>query len=139
VDPSYAPKFKPEISLESLESLDIRTAYIAEAMTVDVEVEVRRGDQVRMRKKALLKMKVDIGTESRIIVSDIVPIMDAESAVGKKIMIVANTPKEVVAGHNSHGRVITGHNYDPTPMAHSFRDILPGAGKLPPGSQYTSN
>ncbi len=33
------------------------------------------------------------------------------------------------------GIVLTGLNYDPTPMPRSFKLILPGLGRLPPGSQ----
>lgn len=35
----------------------------------------------------------------------------------------------------SAGLVLTGFNYDPTPMPRSFKVILPGLGRLPPGSQ----
>jgi hypothetical protein len=33
------------------------------------------------------------------------------------------------------GALLTGFNYDPTPMPRSFKVILPGLGRLPPGSQ----
>lgn len=109
-------------------------------------------------------MQVDIGCEQRTIVSECKYVMDVEDAVGKKVLIVANVPPTEVNGIKSHGEhtvhrceflitsvfynlrlifvaillagvVLTGFNYDPTPMPRSFKVILPGLGRLPPGSQ----
>lgn len=107
---------------------------------------------------------MDIGCEQRTIVSECKYVMDVEDAVGKKVLIVANVPPTEVNGIKSHGEhtvhrceflitsvfynlrlifvaillagvVLTGFNYDPTPMPRSFKVILPGLGRLPPGSQ----
>lgn len=127
---------KPEITLDALNTLDLRVAYIKEARPISVDVTVTRGDQTRTRKKEVLELEVDIGTETRTIVTDIVHIMDAESAVGKKLLICANVEPTIEFGRPSHGKVIMGTNYDPTPMPRSFKEVLPGTGSLPPGSSY---
>ncbi|KAH9548511.1 hypothetical protein CY35_11G090700 [Sphagnum magellanicum] len=124
------PAIKPEIQFSAFEAVDIRTD--AKAVN-DEEMSAKRGKPTLSRK--FLELTVDIGCETRVVVSECKYVMDVEDAVGRKVLLVANVPPTEILGLHSHGIVLTGLNYDPTPMPRSFKLILPGLGRLPPGSQ----
>jgi len=128
------PAVKPEVDPAVFQSLDIRVGLITDAKPVqDAEMTAKRGKPTPSRK--CLQLTVDIGCEQRTIVSECKYVMDVEDAVGKKVLFVANLPPTEVNGVMSHGMLLTGFNYDPTPMPRSFKVILPGLGRLPPGSE----
>lgn len=52
-------------------------------------------------------MQVDIGCETRTIVSECKYVMDVEDAVGKKVLVVANVSPTDILGIRSHGKMIT--------------------------------
>lgn len=128
------PAVKPEIDISAFSAVDLRVGLITDAKAVpDIETTLRRGKPTDSRK--YLQLTVDIGCETRTVVSECKYVMDVEDAVGKKVLFVANVPPAEIYGLKSHGLVLTGFNYDPTPMPRSFKLILPGLGRLPPGSQ----
>eukprot|EP00929_Paragymnodinium_shiwhaense_P110023 TRINITY_DN7670_c0_g1_i2.p1 TRINITY_DN7670_c0_g1~~TRINITY_DN7670_c0_g1_i2.p1 ORF type:complete len:250 (-),score=60.67 TRINITY_DN7670_c0_g1_i2:232-981(-) len=133
----HVPSLKPEVTLESAQALDIRAADVKAASEVMAEVEVEHNGVMRKRKKRFLKLLLDVGSDERVIVTDLLLTMDAESAVGKALLIVANVPPELVAGQPSHGRVLLGDNYDPAPMPSSFRRQLPEPAHLPAGASIS--
>ncbi|BBN11691.1 hypothetical protein MPTK1_5g14020 [Marchantia polymorpha subsp. ruderalis] len=134
VSRTACPAVKPEVDVSTFESLDIRVGLITDAKAVaDPEMSAKRGVPTMSRKH--LQLTVDIGCEERIVVSECKYVMDVEDAVGKKVLFVANVPPCEVLGITSHGMLLTGFNYDPTPMPRSFKVILPGLGRLPPGSE----
>ncbi|KAG0618395.1 hypothetical protein M758_4G060300 [Ceratodon purpureus] len=128
------PAVKPEIDPSVFESVDVRVGLITDAKPVqDAEMTAKRGKPTMSRK--FLQLTVDIGCEQRTVISECKYVMDVEDAVGKKVLFVANLPPTEIDGIMSHGALLTGFNYDPTPMPRSFKVILPGLGRLPPGSQ----
>lgn len=134
VDRKACPTVKGEVALAQFEALDIRVGLVTDAKSIpDKEMTEKRGKPTMSRK--YLELKVDIGCEVRTVVSECKYVMDVEDAVGKKVLVVANVPPATIEGIQSHGVLLTGLNYDPTPMPRSFKLILPGLGKLPPGSQ----
>ncbi|GJP44683.1 hypothetical protein CLOM_g4046 [Closterium sp. NIES-68] len=134
VDRAACPAVKAEVPLSALDALDLRVGVVVDAKTVpDAEMTAKRGKPTDSR--TLLQVKVDIGGEERVVVSPCRYVMDVEDAVGKKVLIVINVPPAEINGIQSHGVILTGFNYDPTPMPRSFKVILPGLGRLPPGSQ----
>lgn len=136
VDRSACPSVKDEVPRENFEALDIRVGLVTDAKPVpDKEMTEKRGKQTSSRR--YLELKVDIGCETRTVVSECKYVMDVEDAIGKKVLLVANVPPATIEDIQSHGVILTGLNYDPTPMPRSFKLILPGLGKLPPGSQIT--
>lgn len=133
-DRTSCPAVKPEVDTATFESLDIRVGLITDAKPVhDADMTAKRGKPTLSRK--YLQLMVDIGCEQRTVVSECKYVMDVEDAVGKKVLFVANVPPTEVCGITSHGLLLTGFNYDPTPMPRSFKVILPGLGRLPPGSE----
>ncbi|CAI5460068.1 unnamed protein product [Closterium sp. Yama58-4] len=134
VDRAACPPVKAEVPLSALDAVDLRVGVIVDAKTVpDAEMTAKRGKPTDSR--TLLQVKVDVGGEERVVVSPCRYVMDVEDAVGKKVLIVVNVPPTEISGIRSHGVILTGFNYDPTPMPRSFKVILPGLGRLPPGSQ----
>ncbi|KAL2645415.1 hypothetical protein R1flu_013002 [Riccia fluitans] len=134
VSRTACPPVKPEVNLSTFESVDIRVGIITDAKAVDdPEMTAKRGVPTKSRK--YLQLTVDIGCEERVVVSECKYVMDVEDAVGKKVLFVANVPPTEILGLRSHGMLLTGFNYDPTPMPRSFKVILPGLGRLPPGSK----
>eukprot|EP00270_Netrium_digitus_P002688 TRINITY_DN1305_c0_g1_i2.p1 TRINITY_DN1305_c0_g1~~TRINITY_DN1305_c0_g1_i2.p1 ORF type:complete len:248 (-),score=44.10 TRINITY_DN1305_c0_g1_i2:137-859(-) len=133
VDVKSCPAVKPEIPASVFHSVDLRVGVVRSAKPViDRELSRKRGQPMFSRK--FLQLEVDIGCEKRNVVSECKFVMDVEDAVGKKVLFVANVPPETVEGTQSHGFILSGLNYDPTPMPRSFKVILPGFGRLPPGS-----
>lgn len=131
---SHIPEFRPQVSLDAAAAIDLRVGDVTAASEVEVEVEIEHKGVMRKRRKRFLKLHLDLGAEERVIVTDLLRTLDAESAVGTSLIIVANVPPETVAGHASHGRVLLGENYDPAPMPSTFRRQLPEPAQLPAGA-----
>eukprot|EP00250_Pteridium_aquilinum_P016468 c23116_g1_i2 orf=76-696(+) len=134
VDRAACPSVKAEIDPSAFSAVDLRVGLITDAKPVlDPEISAKRGKPTDSRR--YLELTVDIGCETRTVVSECKYVMDVEDAVGKKVLVVSNVPPVEILGIKSHGLLLTGFNYDPTPMPRSFKVILPGLGRLPPGSQ----
>ncbi|MCO5615150.1 hypothetical protein L7F22_069439 [Adiantum nelumboides] len=134
VDRTACPSVKADIDPATFSNVDLRVGLITGAKAVlDPEMSAKRGKPTDSRRH--LELTVDIGCETRTVVSECKYVMDVEDAVGKKVLVVANVPPTEILGIKSHGFILTGLNYDPTPMPRSFKVILPGLGRLPPGSQ----
>lgn len=126
------PPFKSEVSMESLHGLDIRAATISFAETVpDPE-----HDNKPSRK--YLKLKLQMGLETRTIISAIRAIYDVEEAVGKKVLVVANVPKETIMGIESHGKLLTASNPTKEPIPRTLRTVMLKPGNLPSGSTISA-
>eukprot|EP00899_Mesostigma_viride_P024642 jgi/Mesvir1/5362/Mv15445-RA.1 len=135
VDLSALPPLKPDISEEELLSVDLRVGVVVHAdLLKDPEASAKRGQPTDSRTH--LKLEVNIGGEERTIVAAIRYVWDKEDAVGKKVLVAVNVPKKTVLGVESHGIIMSGLNFDPTPMPRTYKVIMPGLGKLPAGSQF---
>jgi methionyl-tRNA synthetase len=87
---------KPEISVNTLEKIDLRVATIVHAQPVP-------------RSKHLLELKVDVG-EERTIVAGIGGSYEPQDLIGKQVVIVANLKPAKLMGILSQGMVLTaGH------------------------------
>lgn len=118
---------KSEISLEGLESVDIRSGVVLMADLISDPEH----DNKPSRK--YLKLLVDVGFERRQIISGIRSLFDPEDVIGKSLMVVVNTKVEEILGLPSHGRILIANHYSKKPMPRSLRTVLQKVG-LPPGS-----
>jgi methionyl-tRNA synthetase len=107
-----APTFKPEISYEDFEKIDLRVAKVLEAEMVP-------------KSSKLLKMKIDIG-EERVIVAGMGKDYKPEEIVGKMIVVVANLKPTKLMGVESRGMLLATDTADGLTLL-SF-DRLPEAG-----------
>ena len=87
-----APVFKPEISFEDFDKIDLRIARVLEAEPVP-------------KSSKLLKLKIDLG-EERVIVAGMGKDYKPEEIVGKMIVVVANLKPTKLMGVESQGMLL---------------------------------
>ena len=89
---------EPEfITIDDLAKLDLRVGIITEAEKVE------NADK-------LLKLSVDIGTETRTICAGMAPYYEPEYMIGKQVIIVANLKPRKIRGIVSHGMMLAAGN-----------------------------
>jgi methionyl-tRNA synthetase len=93
------PPAKDTVSFDDFTKLDIRTATVLEAEKVPKTTK-------------LLKLKVDCGLDTRIIVSGIAEFFEPESLIGKQISIIANLEPRKIKGIESKGMILTAEDKD---------------------------
>ncbi len=104
------------IDFESFTKIDLRVVEILSAEPLP-------------KSKKLLKLTVDVGGETRVVVSGIKMHYEPESLVGKKVILVANLKPAKIMGVESHGMILAGSHQD-------FLEI-PSLDKLPSGSKVS--
>lgn len=93
---SFEP-VKDEISFEDFTKLDIRIGTILEA------------EKVKKAKK-LLQLKVDVGFETRTIVSGIAEHYEPQDVIGKKVTVLLNLAPREIRGVKSEGMILMAEN-----------------------------
>ncbi len=99
---SYPP-LKDEITIDDVMKLDLRIGTVIEAENVP-------------KSKKLIKLIVDIGSETRQIVAGIASAYEAADLVGKQIAIVANLKAAKLFGIESQGMLLAASNEEEGPM-----------------------
>jgi len=92
---------KAEITFDDFTRMDLRTGTILEAEKVP-------------KTKKLLKMQVDLGFETRTIVSGIAEYFEPEVLPGKKVLVLANLAPRKIKGIESQGMILLSENPDGT-------------------------
>jgi methionyl-tRNA synthetase len=92
--PPFAP-LKEQVTIDDFGKLDLRVGLILHAEKV-------------AKSKKLLKLDIDIGFETRTILSGISLHYTPEELVGKKVMVVANLKPATLMGVESHGMILAG-------------------------------
>lgn len=87
------PELKPEIVYDEFAKLDLRTGKILSAE------KVKKTDK-------LMKLEVDLGFETRTIVSGIAEHFSAEDLTGKQVVVVANLAPRKMKGIESKGMIL---------------------------------
>ena len=95
---TYVPA-KPEITYDDFSKLDLRTGVIREAERVP------KADK-------LLKLSVDLGFETRTIVSGIAEHFEPEALVGQRVVVVANLAPRKLRGIESQGMILSAEDAD---------------------------
>jgi methionyl-tRNA synthetase len=90
---------KPEIQYDDFAKLDFRVG------TVTACEKVEKADK-------LLKLTVDLGSETRTIVSGIAQYYKAEEMVGKQVVLVVNLAPRKMKGIESQGMILTAEEKD---------------------------
>ena len=93
---AYEP-IKETITFDDFSKLDIRTGVILEA------------EKVKKTKK-LLKLKIDIGSEQRTVVSGIAEFYDPEKIIGQEVLLLANLAPRKLRGIESQGMILMAEN-----------------------------
>ena len=105
------------VSFSDWSKIDLRVAEILE-----VE-EVKGADK-------LLKLKIDLGTETRTIVAGIKPYYAKEELEGKRIIVFVNLEQRKIKGITSEGMLLAASNDD-----HSEVKLLQPDGAIELGSR----
>ena len=87
------------VSFSDWEKLDIRVAEILE-----VE-EIKGADK-------LYKLKIDLGTETRILVAGLKPYYTKDELEGRKVIVFTNLEPRTIKGIKSQGMVLAAVNED---------------------------
>lgn len=96
----YEP-LSEEITYEDFIKSDLRTGVIVQAETVP-------------KSKKLLRLQVDLGFETRQILSGIAEYVSVEEALGKSVVVVANLKPRKMLGLDSQGMILMASNPDGT-------------------------
>ena len=81
------------VDMDDFQKLDLRVGVVLEAQAVP-------------KSKKLLQLKVDLGFETRTIVSGISQFYAPESLVGQKVIVVANLEPRTIRGITSQGMLL---------------------------------
>jgi methionyl-tRNA synthetase len=92
-------EIKSEIQYDDFAKMDIRIATIIEAEKVP-------------KSKKLLKLKVDIGSEQRMVLSGIAEHFKPEDVIGKQVQYLANLAPRKMMGMESHGMILMAEDKD---------------------------
>ncbi len=108
----------------------------SDKITIDdfLKVELRVGE-VKVAEKVkgadkLLRMEVDLGTETRQIVAGIAKAYDPEKLIGRKVVIVANLQPRKLRGLESNGMIVAASLDDGVPVLAGFLEDVPVGAKL---------
>ncbi len=105
--------FKAQITLDDLEKIDLRTATVIKAEPVP-------------KARKLLKLEVDLGSETRTIVAGIAEKYAAEDLVGKQVVVVANLKPAKLMGVLSQGMLLAAVDEDGPSIVTSDRRVNAG-------------
>ncbi|MHC1720195.1 MAG: methionine--tRNA ligase [Clostridiaceae bacterium] len=109
-------EIKQEITIDEFEKIDLRL------------VKVLQCEQIKGSKK-LLKLKVDLGGETRQIVSGIAKFYKPEDLIGKKVILVANLKEVSLKGELSQGMILAACTDDDSDL-----ELPQVQGDIPTGS-----
>lgn len=88
-----APAAKPTINFDDFAKIDLKTGIITKAE------KVQKADK-------LLKLEVNLGTETRTIVSGIALHHAPENIIGRKVVVVTNLAPRTMRGIESNGMIL---------------------------------
>lgn len=100
-EPAKVPMtpIKPEITIDDFEKIDLRVVKV-------LECEAVKGAN------KLLKLTVDLGGETRTVVSGVAKFYKPEELIGKQVILVANLKPVKLRGVDSYGMILYASNPD---------------------------
>ena len=101
--PNNFPLKKPDVPYEDFSALDLRVATILEAEKVP-------------KTDKLIKVCLDDGDQTRIVVSGISPHYQTEELVGKQVILLANLESRKLRGVQSRGMLLLAENKKGVPI-----------------------
>jgi methionyl-tRNA synthetase len=104
---------KEEISIDTFAKIDLRVAAITKAEAIP-------------RAKKLLKLTVDMGGETRTVVSGIAGNYTPDALVGKQVVIVANLKPAKLMGVLSKGMLLAASSEEGLSIITLDQDMAPG-------------
>ena len=118
-----APEAAPEPSLVSIDQFG----------QIDLRVAVVQGYERVAGTDRLLKLDIDLGTERRTIVSGIAHLIDPETLIGRRIVVVANLQPARIRGVESRGMLLAAGGRGP---GEPF-ELVTVPDMIPPGTRVS--
>jgi methionyl-tRNA synthetase len=115
--PTAAPAADPKITIDDFAKIELRVAQIK------VAEKVKGADK-------LLRLEVDLGTETRQIVAGIAEAYAPETLVGRKVVIVANLAPRKLRGLESNGMIVAASLEGGKPVLAAFLEEVPVGARL---------
>jgi methionyl-tRNA synthetase len=112
--PGGTPAESPRIGLDEFSKVEMRVGQVLEAERVEGS-------------RKLIRMRVDIGSETRQVVAGIAGAYDPASLVNRKIILVANLKPAKLMGIVSDGMVLAATSGDRPVLATFAEDVPNGA------------
>ncbi|MFP5228323.1 MAG: methionine--tRNA ligase [Acidobacteriota bacterium] len=117
VAPSAPPQPEGKISIDDFLKVELRVAQ------VKVAERVPKADK-------LLRLEVDLGTETRQILAGIAEAYEPESLIGRKVVIVANLAPRKLRGLESNGMIVAASTEGGNAVLAGFLEDVPVGAKL---------
>lgn len=92
---------KPEITFDDFSKMDIRSAKVVQAERVE-------------KSKKLLRLTIDTGLDSRIVMSGIAEHFSPEEMIGKQVTVLLNLAPRKIMGIESQGMILMAEDKDGT-------------------------
>ncbi len=114
VDTSNIPPIKDAIEYDDFAKLDLRVAKVLTCEAVK-------------KSKKLLLFTLDLGIETRTVVSGISQFYKPEELIGKKVIYLANLAPKKIMGHMSEGMILSASNEDDQLEVTNIESLTPGS------------
>jgi methionyl-tRNA synthetase len=115
--PAAAPAADSKITIDDFAKVELRVAQIK------VAEKVKGADK-------LLRLEVDLGTETRQIVAGIAEAYAPETLIGRKVVIVANLAPRKLRGLESNGMIVAASLEGGKPVLAAFLEDVPVGARL---------
>ncbi len=104
-----------ELHVEEFQKLDLRVAEVLEAERLEGT-------------RALIKMRISLGNEERLLVAGLAPHYEPRDLIGKRIVVLANLKSATIRGVKSEGMLLAAEGAEGTiSLLTVDRDIPPGS------------
>ena len=114
IDTSNIPPIKEAIEYDDFAKLDLRVAKVLTCEAVK-------------KSKKLLLFTLDLGIETRTVVSGISQFYKPEDLIGKKVIYLANLAPKKIMGHMSEGMILSASNEDDQLEVTNIESLTPGS------------
>ena len=114
VDTSHISPIKDSIEYDDFAKLDLRVAKVLTCEAVK-------------KSKKLLLFTLDLGIETRTVVSGISQFYKPEDLIGKKVIYLANLAPKKIMGHMSEGMILSASNEDDQLEVTNIESLSPGS------------
>jgi methionyl-tRNA synthetase len=115
--PTAAAAANDKISIDDFAKIELRVGL------VKVAERVPKADK-------LLRLEVDIGSETRQVLAGIAEAYAPESLIGRKVVIVANLAPRKLRGMESNGMIVAASLDDGKPVLAGFLEDVPVGARL---------
>jgi methionyl-tRNA synthetase len=117
IAPAAVPAAGEKISIDDFAKIELRVGL------VKVAERVPKADK-------LLRLEVDIGTETRQVLAGIAEAYAPETLIGRKVVIVANLAPRKLRGMESNGMIVAASLEDGKPVLAGFLEDVPAGARL---------